>query len=56
VAHGHQTQEAIEAMDEADMRRLKAQNYGKWYIKPAEFNKKLDPIKDITMRKQHNTN
>ena len=47
MADGHQTQEAIEAMDEADIRRLKATNCGKWYIKPDHFNKKLAPITDI---------
>ena len=35
-------------MDEADMRRLKARNYGKWYVKPKDFNNKLSPIKDVT--------
>ena len=34
-------------MDEKDILRMKKANYGKWYISPNSFNKKLAPIKDI---------
>ena len=27
---------------EEDIRRLKAKNYGKWYLQPDDFNKKVD--------------
>ena len=37
----------VEAMDSADIRRLKAANYGKWYIRPGQYNRKLASITDI---------
>ena len=30
-----------------DFNRIKRANYGKWYVKPNEFNKKLQPLTNI---------
>ena len=32
--------------DEAYLRRLKAANYGKWYLTPKEYNRKIDLVDD----------
>ena len=34
-------------MTSSDVRTIKQKNYGKWYLKPKHFNKKLAPITDI---------
>ncbi len=30
--------------DEENLRKLKAANYGKWYIKPEDYNKKVQKL------------
>lgn len=34
-------------MTSSDVRTIKQKNYGKWYLKPKHFNKKLAPITEV---------
>ena len=38
----------LASKDEGFVRRMKAANYGKWYIKPSEYNDKVKALANMT--------